>query len=75
MSAAAALAIKTTVRPLRAVLISTDGKHRTTLTIVVADQLPKIIMLNGEPFLIEEDPDPARPFYFQERPFRADIGE
>lgn len=75
MSVAAAQVTRTVVRPLRAVLISTDGTHRITLTIVVADRLPKIVMLNGEPFLIEEDPDPARPFYFQERPFRADIGE
>lgn len=61
------------VRLVRAALIGLDGEIRSTITMVVDDAMPEIVMFNGDPFLY--DPSHSVIAYLQVRPFRADIGE
>ncbi|WP_445493143.1 hypothetical protein [Rhodopseudomonas sp. RCAM05734] len=58
------------VRPVRAVLINILGTVEAKITMVVADEMPKVVMLDGNPYLL--DAGAAVVTYVQHRPFRAD---
>ena len=62
------------IRAVRAKLMDLQGKWLLDLTVVVGEEVPKIVMFNGDPFLLEPYADEEFLLYFQERPFRADVG-
>ncbi len=68
------------VRAARAQLFWLDG-HRDVATLTVDDDLPLLLMVDGEPFLRADAkgllPWPAdrdEPRYFQVKPYRVDAG-
>lgn len=65
------------IRPVRAALVGLAGERGITITIVVDDIMPDVVMYRGEPFLLvlPAAPGRAEPIYRQVRPFRADGGE
>ena len=58
------------IRPVRAELINMIGAVEAIITMVVADDLPKVVLLNGDPYLL--DAEASSVTYVQHRPFRAD---
>lgn len=58
------------LRAANASLIGLDGKRVATVTMVIDDDAPLIVMFEGEPYLI--DTRVAEHVYFQVRPYRAD---
>lgn len=58
------------IRPVRAVPINMLGTTEAIVTMVVADEMPKVVMLDGDPYLL--DAGKADVTYVQHRPFRAD---
>jgi hypothetical protein len=58
-------------RAARGVLLGLDHRHVTTVSIVVAGDIPQVVMFSGEPFLLKAGSG-AELVYVQTRPYRAD---
>jgi hypothetical protein len=57
------------VRGVDAALIDLAGKRIAMVTMVIADDLPEVVMFEGNPFLFFDDPPLT---YRQVNPYRAD---
>jgi hypothetical protein len=62
------------IRAARAALIGLAGLRVATVTMVVDDHFPKVVIYEAEPFLLElaVSGDKAEAVYRQTRPYRAD---
>lgn len=60
------------IRPVRAELLGLDRARVAVITIVAGEDLPEVVMFNGDPFI--HDPQILGTAYRQVRPFRA-IGQ
>lgn len=58
-------------RAVRGVLLGLDHRHVATVSIVVAGDVPQLVMFSGEPFLLKGQGGPEL-VYVQTRPYRAD---
>ena len=58
-------------RAARGVLLGLDHRHVATVSIVVAADIPQLVMFSGEPFLLKTSSG-AELVYVQTRPYRAD---
>jgi hypothetical protein len=55
----------------RGVLLGLDHRHVATVNMVIAADIPQLVMFDGEPFLLKR-PGGAELVYVQIRPYRAD---
>jgi hypothetical protein len=56
---------------VRGVLLGLDHRHVATVSIVVAADIPRLVMFDGEPFLLKANGG-GELVYVQTRPYRAD---
>lgn len=62
---------KIVIRHVHAQLVGFAGEAIATVSVIVADELPQVVLWDGDVFLRAESPDAT--IYAQVKPYRADL--